>query len=145
MSDRIFGLVLIAVALAFSVSATGIQEGFMSDPVGPKTFPFLISGIISLCALVLIFRPDPEPSWPPLGTALKIGLAVVVLVGYAYALKPMGFLLPTAICAGLISYQIHPRTLTATLTGVGLSVGLFVIFKFGLGLSLFAVPREWMG
>ena len=66
-------------------------------------------------------------------------------MGYAYALKPLGFLMPTAIAAAVLSYQISPKPMPAVLTGLGLSVGLFVIFKYALGLSLFALPRSLMG
>jgi len=145
MSDRIFGLVAIIVALGFILSATTIQTSFLQDPVGPKTFPYLVGGIVVLCALSIAFKPDEEPAWPGLVTFAKLGFAVLVLVAYSYALKPMGFLIPTAVAAGIISWQISPRTMPAILTGVGLSIGLFLIFKYGLGLGLVAVPKSWIG
>ena len=64
-----------------------------------------------------------------------------LLIAYAYALKPMGFLVPTAVAATIISYQIAPHPVRAVTYGVGISAGLFVLFKFALGLSLFAFPR----
>ena len=94
---------------------------------------------------MLVLRPDPEPGWPEAKTLLALLFSTIVLVGYAYTLKPLGFLLPTAIAAGVISYQISPRPLPAILTGLGLSFGLYVIFKYALGLSLFALPRSLMG
>ena len=142
-SDRIFGLVALFVALAYMASATQIQTSFLSDPVGPKAFPILVGGVAALASLVLILRPDPDPDWPALATFGALLVAVIVLVGYAYALKPLGFLLPTALAAGILSYQISPQPRAAVLTGVGLSLGLFAIFKFALGLSLFALPR-WL-
>jgi putative tricarboxylic transport membrane protein len=141
LSDRIFGLVIIAVALGFILSATQIQASFLSDPVGPKTFPYLIGGVMALSGLVVFLRPDPEPVWPGMGIAGKLLIATVVLIGYAYALKPLGFLIPTALAAGLLSYQIQPRPRAAALTGIGLSIGLFLIFKYALGLGLVAWPR----
>ena len=69
----------------------------------------------------------------------------MVLIAYAYSLKPMGFLLPTAVASGVVSYQISPRLKIATLTGLGLSATLFVIFKYALGLGLVAGPRALMG
>ena len=143
MSDRIFGLVIIVVALGYIFSATLIQTSFLTDPVGSRSFPMLVGGIAVLSALVLMFKPDAEPVWPPLSTFAKLVLAVLVLVGYANTLRPYGFIIPTTVAAGLLSYQISPRALPATLTGVGLSVGLFVIFKFVLGLGLFAFPKTW--
>ena len=50
-------------------------------------------------------------------------------------ITPLGFLLPTAIAAGIISYQISPKAIPAILSGIGLSFGLFVLFKYALGLG----------
>jgi len=52
---------------------------------------------------------------------------------------------PTVIVASILSYQLSPRVVPAVITGFGLSIGLFVVFRFVLGLSLFAFPREWFG
>ena len=144
-SDRVFGLVVAVVALAYIASARQIQTSFLMDPVGPKTFPIIIGSIGALASMFLVFRPDPDPEWPALRTFGALAAAVVVLVAYAYALKPLGFLLPTAIAAGLLSYQIAPRARFATLAGIGLSVGLFVIFKYALGLGLAPLPRGLIG
>jgi len=141
MSDRIFGLVVIALALAYIASAFQIQTPLLADPVGPKTFPYLVGGVIVLSGLVLVFQPDEEPEWPRLSTLLRIGAAIVVMVAYAYALRPLGFLIPTAIAAAILSYQLSPRPAAAALTGLGLSGGLFVIFKYLLGLGLVPLPQ----
>ena len=144
-SDRIFGLVTLFVALAYIASATQIQTSFLTDPVGPKAFPILIGAVAALSALVLIVRPDPDPDWPAMRTFGALLVAVVVLVAYAYALKPLGFVIPTAIASGILSYQIDPRARNAALAGLGLSIGLFALFKFVLGLSLVALPKALIG
>ena len=145
MSDRIFGLVVVLVALAFIASATQIQTSFLSDPVGPKAFPILVGSVAALCGVIMILRPDQEPEWPQLRTLGALLVSVFVLVAYAYLLKPLGFLIPTTIVAGVLSYQINPRIGPAAIAGVGLSVGLFVVFKFILGLSLIGLPRVLFG
>jgi len=145
MSDRIFGLVMIVVGLAFLASATQIQTSFLSDPVGPKSFPILIGVLTAVCAISILLKPDDDPSWPDHRTFIKLGVALVTLIAYAYTLRPVGFIIPTALAAGLLSYQIRARPLPAVFTGLGLSVGLFFIFKYALGLGLFAFPRSWLG
>ena len=142
-SDRLFGLVSLMVALTYVVSATRIQTSFLADPVGPKTFPIIIGVVGALCALYFMFKPDEDPEWPDMWTFGRIGIALVVLIGYASALKPLGFMIPTAIASGLLSYQIDSRVKTALITGASLSIGLYFIFKYALGLSLFAFPRAW--
>jgi len=144
-SDRILGLVTIVVALAYIASATQIQTSFLSDPVGPKTFPYIVGGIAVICGLFFLVKPDPDPEWPPARTWASLAVAMVVLVLYAYALKPLGFLIPTALAAAVLSFQISPRAVPAALAGLGLSGGLFVVFKFLLGLGLVALPRGLTG
>ncbi|MCV6595173.1 MAG: tripartite tricarboxylate transporter TctB family protein [Silicimonas sp.] len=143
-SDRIFGAVMIVVALGYILSATTIQTPLFPDPMGPKMFPYMIAAGVILCAIVMILRPDPEADWPPVQAVMTIGLAVVVMIGYAMALKPLGFLIPTAIAAGILSYQLSPRPLVAAAAGIGLSVGLFVLFRYALDLGLQPFPKDWM-
>ncbi|WP_395003950.1 tripartite tricarboxylate transporter TctB family protein [Cypionkella sp.] len=144
-SDRIFGLVVVMGALAFFAGALQIQTSFLSDPVGPRVFPMLIAASALLCGLVLIAKPDAEPEWPALAAWGNMAIALVVLVSYALLIGPMGFLTSTALAAAGVSYLIEKNARTAALTGLGLSLVLFVIFKYGLGLGLFAFPRAWMG
>ena len=145
LSDRIFGLVAALVALAYVVSATQIQTSFLADPVGPRVFPIIIGVVAALSAMFLVFRPDAEPEWPRARTFAALGFSVIVLVAYAYALKPLGFLLPTAVVAAILSYQISPRARFATITGISLSLGLYLLFRFALGLGLLAFPRWLIG
>lgn len=140
-SDRLFGLVVLMTALAFIASATQIQTSFLADPVGPKAFPMMIGAVAAISALVMMIKPDPSPQWPVARTFGALFVALLVLVGYAYALKPFGFILPTAVTAAILSYQISPRALPAILTGTGLSIGLFVLFKYALKLGLVPFPK----
>lgn len=134
-SDRIFGLVTLITAVAYLAAATQIQTNMFSGEFLPKLFPYLIGGTAAICALVLVFKPDPDPEWPVASTWLNMVLAVVVLSVYAVFLTPLGFIFPTAIAAGVLSYQISPNIRTAVLSGIGLSLGLFVLFKYALGLG----------
>jgi len=143
LSDRIFGLAVILVALVYIASATQIQVSFLSDPVGSKAFPIGVASVAIICAVVMILRPDEEPEWPEVWTVVSIIISVVLLVGYSYALKPLGFLIPTAIVSGALSYQISPRPAFAVAAGIGLSAGLFVLFKFVLDLGLIGFPKGW--
>ena len=142
-SDRILGLVVVLVALAYIASAFQIRTSFLSDPVGSKTFPIAIGLVAALCGLVMVLKPDAEPDWPPLSRIGAIAVALLVLVAYAFTLKPLGFLITTAIVAGILSYQIDPRPTKAVIAGIGLSIGLYVLFYYILGLSLQGFPKGW--
>jgi putative tricarboxylic transport membrane protein len=76
---------------------------------------------------------------------LNLGIALVAMFAYAMLVKPLGFILPTIIVSGILSYQINPKPQLAVATGLGLGVGLYVMFKFILGLSLKGLPPALMG
>jgi putative tricarboxylic transport membrane protein len=136
---------MIVLALGYILSATNIQTSFMSDPVGPRVFPYMVAAVVILCALVMVLKPDPDAEWPTLTMALKLAAATAILIGYAMTIRPLGFILPTIVVAGLLSYMINPRPVPAALSGIGLGIGLFVLFKVILGLGLQGLPRALMG
>jgi len=142
-SDRLFGVVVLLGALAYAAGALQIQTSFMSDPVGSKTFPLILAAVAAFCGLVMIVKPDADPDWPGTRTFGSLIVSVAVMVAYAYSIKPLGFMIPTAICAAILSFQISPRTIPAALTGIGLSIGLFLVFKYALGLGLQPFPKGW--
>lgn len=140
MSDRIFGAVGLLLALIFAWQASVIEESFLSDVVGPKAFPYIIAALLGLSSLFFLFRPDPEPAWPRWGRLAEIGLAVLVMLAYTEALPLAGFVIATVFCAGYIAWRLGSRPLEAALTGLGTSVGIYVVFHLILGLSLARGP-----
>ncbi|MEX5728152.1 putative tricarboxylic transport membrane protein [Rhodovulum iodosum] len=140
MSDRIFGLFGVFLAIGFAVSALTIEESFLSDAVGPKAFPLIVATILGLSSAVIALRPDPEPAWPALGRLVEIVAAVVVMILYAELLPVAGFVTATAFAAGYLAWRLGSGPVEAALTGVGTSVGIYVIFHLVLGLSLARGP-----
>ncbi len=140
MSDRIFGVFGVLLAIGFAWAALGIEESFLSDDVGPKGFPFIISAVLGLSSLVIAWRPDPEPHWPGLVRLVEIGAAVVVMILYAQLLPEVGFVIATAFAAAYLGWRLGSGLVGAVLTGIGTSVGIYVIFHLVLGLSLAKGP-----
>jgi putative tricarboxylic transport membrane protein len=140
MSDRIFGVFGILLAIGFAFSALAIEESFLSDAVGPKAFPIIIAGVLGLSSLAILLRPDPEPHWPAFGRLAEVLAAIVVLIIYAEALPEVGFVIATAFAATYLSWRLGSPVLGAVLTGIGTSLGIYVIFHLVLGLSLARGP-----
>jgi putative tricarboxylic transport membrane protein len=126
---------MLITAVAYIAAATNIQTNFFSGEFLPKLFPILIGGVAAICSLTMVFRPDPEPGWPQMRSWISMAIAVVILAIYAVLLTPLGFIGPTIFAAGILSYQISNRVVASAASGVGLSLGLFVLFKFALGLG----------
>lgn len=140
MSDRIFGGIGLLLAIFFAWQATLIQESFLSDIVGPKVFPYIISTVMALSSLYFILKPDPNPDWPRAGRLAEIALAAAVMIAYAQALPDLGFVAATAIASAYLTWRLGSKPLQSLLIGACTSVGIYVIFRLVLGLSLARGP-----
>lgn len=140
MSDRILGGACLMLAAFFIFFALQIEVGFISDPMGPKAFPIVIGVVLAVAGLYPLVRPDPEPAWPGSGRLLEIVFAVAVMVAYTYALPMAGFVLSTSVTAGLLSWRLAASPVSAAIAGVTIAVGIFLIFRQVLGLSLALGP-----
>lgn len=140
MGDRALGGVGLVLAAFYIWQTTLIQESFISDPVGPKGFPFIIGGLLVLASLAVLLRPDPKPHWPAAGRLLEVAVSVAVLVAYAIVLPQAGFVIATAVAAAYFSWRLGAPPLHAAAAGVAIALGIFVVFHLALGLNLAKGP-----
>jgi putative tricarboxylic transport membrane protein len=144
VSDRLTGLALLALAVAYGVAASGYQA-MIGDPLGPAVFPIVLAIPLGLLSLYLIVRPDPEPDWPRGRALLKQLLALVAFVAYAYVLEPLGFLVSTFLAVLVLGWLLGARLWQAGAAGVAIAVVLFVLFDTLLGLPLPAGVLGFLG
>jgi putative tricarboxylic transport membrane protein len=135
VSDRLTGLALLALAVAYGIAAGGYQA-MIGDPLGPAVFPMALAIVLGLLSLYLIVRPDREPDWPRGRALLKQVLTLVAFVAYAYLLEPVGFLVSTFIAVVALGWLLGARLWQAGAAGVAIAVVLFVLFDTLLGLPL---------
>lgn len=140
MSDRIFGGVGLALAAFYIWAATIIPESFMADAIGPKTFPIIVGIIMAICSVYFILHPDSEPEWPGMAGLLEIACAFAVMMLYAMLLPELGFLISTIFATAYLTWRLGTKPLNSLVTGVATSVGIYVVFKLILGLSLARGP-----
>ncbi|UTH45318.1 tripartite tricarboxylate transporter TctB family protein [Loktanella salsilacus] len=140
MTDRIFGVVGLLLAIGFALAALTINESFLSDAVGPKAFPLIIATILGLSSAVIALRPDGSPQWPALGRLVEIFAAAVVMVLYAQLLPEVGFIIATFFASAYLTWRLGSGLVGSLLTGVGTSLGIYVVFHLVLGLSLARGP-----
>lgn len=136
-NDRIFGVMMIVLAVAYGWGAYQLPESFGgSEAVGPSTFPLLLAAVLVLSSLYLIVRPDPDNAWPWSRTGLELIIAVVVLVLYAMLLQPLGFILSTLLAVGTLCWRMGAPPVKAYAIGGVAGVVVFLLFNFALDLSL---------
>jgi putative tricarboxylic transport membrane protein len=144
VSDRLTGLALLALAIAYGVVASGYQA-MIGDPLGPAVFPIVLALPLGLLSIYLILRPDREPAWPRRLALLKQILALVTFVAYVYLLEPLGFVVSTFLAVVALGWLLGARLPQAGAAGVGIAVVLFVLFDTLLGLPLPAGVLEFLG
>jgi putative tricarboxylic transport membrane protein len=144
MSDRLAGLVLLALAVAYGVTASG-YEAMIGDPLGPAVFPMVLAVPLALFSLYLIVRPDPEPDWARGQALLKQALTVGVFVAYAYLLEVLGYVVTTFLAVVALGMLLDAKPLQAAAAGVGIAVVLFVLFNNLLNLPLPAGVLGFLG
>lgn len=135
MSDRLTGLVLLALAVAYGVTASGFQA-MIGDPLGPAVFPIVLAVPLGLLSLLLVARPDPEPNWPRARALLKQALTLLVFVAYAFLLEPLGFVVATLLAVTAMALLLGARLGPAATAGLASALVLFVLFDQLLGLPL---------
>ncbi|WP_110650365.1 tripartite tricarboxylate transporter TctB family protein [Salinicola peritrichatus] len=137
LNDRVFGLVMLAVAVAYYYGATQFPVPFGgSEAVGPETFPKILGVVLAICSLYMIVKPDPDNPWPAARTFVELGVAVVVLILYALLLEPLGFIIATTLAIGTLCWRMGAKPLRAYLTGLISGIVVFVLFTYGLELPL---------
>ncbi|TDE40683.1 tripartite tricarboxylate transporter TctB family protein [Antarcticimicrobium sediminis] len=139
MTDRIVGLLILAISITVLVVARGYEVGF-GDPLGPAVFPQMVAVLAAILSLGMIFRPDPDPDWYR-GTVRSKQLATLaVLIGYVVLLEPLGFSLSTTIATALLAVLFGAEIRKSIVAGVCVGGCLYLIFDSVLGLPLPLAP-----
>lgn len=137
INDRIFGVLMLVLAVAYGWGATQFPEPFGgAESVGPETFPKILAVVLALSSLYLIVKPDPDHAWPVGRTALELVIAVVVLIAYTLLLEPLGFIIATLLAVGTLCWRMGASPVRAYVTGGVAGVVVFVLFTFALDLAL---------
>lgn len=131
MYDRIFGAVLVGVSGFYAWDASRFKVAFSYEPLGPKAFPWILAGLLALCGILLILRPDRHQVWPDRAGLLRVGAGLGLIVFYAALFEPLGFIVSTLIVAtgfamlfGLNAWRAGVFALAVSVVGFFVLAGL---------------------
>ncbi|TLF50723.1 tripartite tricarboxylate transporter TctB family protein [Halomonas urmiana] len=143
ISDRLAGAVLLVVAVVAWWLSHDYTSGF-GQTVGPGAFPRLVSVPLGLLSLYLIVRPGVNQRWPERSALLRQLSLLVLLMVYAGLIQPLGFL-PTALLTVTLMIRLFGATWRQALPfGLLLTLGLYLLFEFALGMPLPDMPGlDW--
>jgi putative tricarboxylic transport membrane protein len=135
---RVSGLVVTGLGVTACILARSLpaQTGF---GLGPAFLPFWTGIVLAACGLWLCARPtvDPEVSWPTSREFARAASGFVLLLLYALALQPLGYLISTAVFLVVGILLLEPaRRPRALVIGIASAAFLFLIFRVWLRIPL---------
>jgi len=137
MVDRIFAGVLLIVALAYAVIAfTAIRAPFQYDPLGPESWPQILSIVATLCLLFILWKPDASELGVAKQTWFRLAATVVMLCAYAELYEPLGFILSTILFGTALCAMLGAGMAKSLVFGVTTGVAGFLVCVTLLGLNL---------
>lgn len=141
--DRIVGIITTVLGALVAFGTSQLADSNMPGDPGPKVFPFIAAGILTLCGLILLIRKPAQEAKPFLNGKEEVQRFVsIILVIAAYILLMwlFGFLLPTLVIVALLCFMFaegknipkwQPIVYSIIVTGV-----LYVAFVYMLKLRL---------
>lgn len=136
MSERILGGLLLFISIAGIWIARSFEAPFSYEPVGPRAFPMLILALLGISAIALILEKKSDTTWAPPPVMKRIGVLFVIVLIYAWLFDKLGFVLATALMVIPIARFFSATWKQAVVGGVGLGVGLFILFDRLLDVAL---------
>lgn len=141
LAQRIFALILLLVCAALAVMAWPYQAPFSYEPVGPRAYPLLMLGLLSLALAYMAWRPaaivhdaDERPLDRP--TLKKIGLCILLLLLFAGLFEPLGFILTSALIGIPMARLYGGRWLPSAVVISVMSVLLYLLFDKAMDVPL---------
>jgi putative tricarboxylic transport membrane protein len=142
---RVSGLVVTGLGVAACILARSLpaQTGF---GLGPAFLPFWTGIVLAACGLWLCARStaDEEVSWPASRAFARAAFGFVLLLLYALALPPLGYLISTAVFLVIAILLLEPvRPTRALVVGIACAVFLLLIFRVWLRIPLPGGLLDW--
>jgi putative tricarboxylic transport membrane protein len=142
---RFSGLVVTGLGVAACILARSLpaQTGF---GLGPAFLPFWTGIVLAACGLWLCARAavDAEVSTPTSREFARAASGFVLLLLYALALQPLGYLISTAVFLVVGILVLEPlRRARAIVVGIASAAFLFLIFRVWLRVPLTGGVLGW--
>ncbi|MCJ8140932.1 tripartite tricarboxylate transporter TctB family protein [Falsirhodobacter halotolerans] len=137
MADRIFAGVMLVVTLAYGwLAFTAISAPFQYDPLGPESWPRILSVVTALCFAIIILRPDTPSMNVARPTWIRLSIMVVLLIAYAELYERLGFIIATFLFGTLAARMLGATWARAALFGAIAGVVGFLLCVELLELNL---------
>lgn len=140
--DRIVGVILFVVALAFAIGALTLPDTAAADVRGPKLYPLGLAIILAILSIMLIVtgkgggKPLTKKIWIQ-GFLPTIGICIL----YIALLSKLGFVICTiALMLALFRIKGERKWWLNVVIAIGTAVGIYLLFGKMLNVPLKLMP-----
>ncbi len=150
IGDRVFGMICLGLSFWLIIEARRYDYTTTFTP-GPGFAPLWVGVLLGLFSLYLIVdsyirktkEKDEKAVLPGRSSLRRIGLIILILVGYTIVLMPAGFLLSTLALTFLLLYFLEKYGIAKSLLYSAMfSGGAFLLFQYWMEVDL---PKSWLG
>jgi putative tricarboxylic transport membrane protein len=147
--DVVAGLVLVAIGVVGYLAARSIVAPVAVDPLGPKTYPEILLGILGLLGVAIAIQglrngPGPtttedaeEEGEPEEPAPLRMVAVLILGVVYVIVLGPLGYIVATAATLFALMLVLGLRNpLRAAGVGIAMTLVLYSFFDLLLEVPL---------
>jgi putative tricarboxylic transport membrane protein len=136
MSDRILGAVCIVASASMAWATRDYAAAISYEPVGPRAFPLVLSGLMAIGGLWLVVQPSIRSGAFEGVPVKQTALCVLAVLIYALLFETLGFTLATALMAIPVGIAFGGSWKQVAVTGVGLGLILYFLFDKLLDIVL---------
>ncbi len=136
LPDRLFAVAWLIVCAIILYKIWELKVPFVYEPMGPRPFPLILSGLMAICCVVLLAVPDLDIHWPENTRIVKPILLIGILLGYASLFEILGFPLASLLMVILVSRLYGGSWRKAWLSGFAVGVLGYLFFDRVLQVTL---------
>ena len=128
VADRLVGATLLLAGVATAVEASTFNVAFLTDPVGPKALPFVVTATLGAAGLSILVRPRGSVALPPRSAAARMTWAALAFLAYATVMPWIGFFLSTVFVVTVLAVLYRGPAAGGLAPGLVLPTALWLLF-----------------
>jgi putative tricarboxylic transport membrane protein len=136
MSDRILGAVCLVASAGMAWAARDYAAAISYEPVGPRAFPLLLSGLMAIGGLWLVVQPSVRSGTFEGVPVKQTALCVLAVLVYALLFETLGFTVATTLMAIPVGMAFGGSLKQVIASGAGLGLMLYLLFDKLLDIVL---------
>ncbi len=145
--DTVTGVFSVVLGVAYLLSTKSIPVMDAADEVGPRTFPYIVAGVVLICGFALLIKELLNPERKAFSFAFIAGRAIwlrilatmIAGIGYGLTLDWLGYLIGTSLFMIIVSELINVGKHKQNLI-ISLAFSVISFISFGIILKL-SMPR----